>query len=111
MAKCILIKLPSDDEARARAGADISILFPTPKFWAKLTGTEEEKMIHLANKDVVTGAKYEIIDEADLPSDIEFRGAWEYQTGANEKTSEDLSLLDQLHYNKITQEYYDANSG
>jgi hypothetical protein len=111
MAKCILVKLPDDDDARTRVGADVSILFPTPKFLAKLTGTEEENMIHLADKDTVTGTKYEIIDVEDLPPDTEFRGAWEYTASANEKTSADLSLDDQLKYNKITQEYYDANTG
>ena len=84
-------------------------LIPAPKFLATLTGTEEEKLIHLANKDLPTGTKYEITDE-DL-SDRTFRNAWEYVAGASEKTSEDLSLEDQLKYNKITQEYYDANAG
>jgi hypothetical protein len=84
-------------------------LTPAPKFLAKLEGTEEEKMIHLANKDLPTGTKYEITDE-DL-SDRDFRNAWEYVAGANEKTSEDLSLDDQLKYNHITQEEYDANAG
>ena len=78
-------------------------------FLATLTGTEEEKLIHIANKDLPTGTKYEITD-ADL-SDRSFRNAWEYVAGANEKTSEDLSLDDQLKYNKITQEEYDANAG
>ena len=82
---------------------------PAPKFLAKLEGTEEEKLIHIANKDLPTGTKYEITD-ADL-SDRTFRMAWEYVAGASEKTSEDLSLDDQLKYNKITQEYYDANAG
>ncbi len=82
---------------------------PAPKFLATLTGTEEEKLIHLANKDLPTGTPYEITDE-DL-SDRTFRGAWEYVAGASEKTSEDLSLDDQLKYNKITQEEYDANAG
>jgi hypothetical protein len=83
---------------------------PAPKFLATLTGTDEEKMIHLANKDLPTGTKYEITD-ADL-SDRTFRNAWEYTAGASEKTSEDLSLDDQLKYNKITQqEYDDANGG
>jgi len=81
----------------------------SPEFLATLTGTEEEKLIHLANKDLPTGTKYEITDE-DL-SDRSFRNAWEYTAGANEKTSEDLSLDDQLKYNKITQEEYDANAG
>jgi len=82
---------------------------PAPKFLAKLEGTEEEKLIHIANKDLPTGTKYEITDE-DL-SDRSFRNAWEYVAGASEKTSEDLSLDDQLKYNHITQEEYDANAG
>ena len=95
-------------------------MIPAPKFLATLEGTDEEKMIHLANKDLPTGTLYEITDE-DL-SDRSFRNAWEYVAGADEKTSEDLSLDDQYKYNKltlaqqlehgyITQEYYDANAG
>ena len=86
-------------------------LWVAPEFMDTLTGTEEEKLIHLANKDLPTGTKYEIIgDDVDL-SDRTFRNAWEYVAGASEKTSEDLSLEDQLKYNKITQEEYDANAG
>ena len=80
-------------------------VIPAPKFLATLKGTEEEKLIHLANKNLSTGTKYEITDE-DL-SDRSFRNAWEYVAGASEKTSEDLSLDDQLKYNHITQEEYD----
>ena len=90
-------------------GGIAAVVIPTPKFLATLTGTDEEKMIHIANKDLPTGTKYEITDE-DL-SDRSFRNAWEYVAGAGEKTSADLSLEDQLKYNKITQEYYDANAG
>ena len=68
-----------------------------PKFLATLTGTEEEKLIHLANKTLPTGTKYEITD-ADL-SDRTFRGAWEYTAGASEKTSADLSAEDLAKYN------------
>jgi len=82
-------------------------LIPAPKFLAQLEGTIEEKLIHIANKDLPTGTKYEITDE-DL-SDRTFRNAWEYVAGSNEKTSEDLSLDDQLKYNHITQEEYDAS--
>ena len=79
-----------------------------PKFLATLEGTDEEKMIHLANKDLPTGTKYEITD-ADL-SDRTFRDAWEYTAGASEQTSADLSNEDKLKYNKMTQqEYDDAN--
>ena len=82
-------------------------LIPAPKFLATLEGTDEEKLIHLANKDLPTGTKYEITDED--TSDRSFRNAWEYVAGASEKTSEDLSLDDQLKYNRITQEEYDAS--
>ena len=84
-------------------------MIPAPNFLAQLEGTEEEKLIHIANKDLPTGTKYEITD-ADL-SDRSFRNAWEYVAGSDEKTSADLSLDDQLKYNHITQEYYDANAG
>ncbi len=98
-----------------------AVLIPTPKFLAQLTGTDEEKMIHLANKDLPTGTKYEIVADDYLPTDRSFRNAWEYVAGASEKTSEDLSLDDQYKYNRltleqqlehgyITQEYYDANA-
>ena len=86
------------------------VIIPTPKFLATLTGTDEEKMIHLANKQLPTGTKYEIIaDSVDL-SDRTFRDAWTYTAGASEKTSADLSDEDKLKYNKMTQqEYDDAN--
>ena len=84
-----------------------SVVTPAPKFLAELTGTLEEKLIHIANKDLPTGTKYEITD-ADL-SDRSFRDAWEYVAGASEQTSADLSLDDQLKYNHITQEVYDAS--
>jgi hypothetical protein len=70
---------------------------PTPEFLARLEGTEEEKLIHIANKDLPTGTKYEITD-ADL-SDRSFRNAWEYVAGASEKTSADLSAEDLAKYN------------
>ena len=72
-------------------------MIPAPRFLAQLTGTDEEKMIHLANKDLPTGTKYEITD-ADL-SDRSFRNAWEYVAGADEKTSADLSAEDLAKYN------------
>jgi hypothetical protein len=85
----------------------LSFLAPAPEFLATLTGTLEEKLIHIANKDLPTGTPYEITD-ADL-SDRSFRNAWEYVAGDSEQTSSDLSLDDQLKYNQITQEVYDAS--
>jgi len=75
------------------------VLTPTPKFLATLTGTDEEKLIHIANKDLPTGTKYEIIgDSVDL-SDRTFRDAWTYTAGSDEKTSADLSAEDLAKYN------------
>ena len=76
-----------------------AILTPAPKFLAQLEGTLEEKLIHIANKDLPTGTKYEIIgDDVDL-SDRTFRNAWTYTAGSDEKTSEDLSAEDLAKYN------------
>jgi len=76
-----------------------AVLIPAPKFLDTLTGTDEEKMIHLANKDLPTGTKYEIIaDSVDL-SDRAFRNAWEYTAGSDEKSSADLSEEDLAKYN------------
>ena len=66
-----------------------SVMVPAPKFLATLTGTDEEKIIYVANKDLPTGTKYEIIgDDVDL-SDRTFRNAWTYTAGDNERTSEE----------------------
>ena len=72
-------------------------MIPSPKFLAELTGTVEKKLIHIANKDLPTGTKYEITN-ADL-SDRTFRDAWEYTAGSSEKTSADLSAEDLTKYN------------
>ena len=86
----------------------LSVMTPAPKFLETLEGTLEEKLIHIANKDLPTGTPYEITDE-DL-SDRTFRDAWEYVAGDNELSSADLSLDDQLKYNQITQEEFDNAS-
>ena len=72
-------------------------LIPAPKFLDTLTGTLEEKLIHIANKDLPTGTAYEITDE-DL-SDRTFRDAWEYVAGASEQTSADLTEEELASYN------------
>jgi hypothetical protein len=77
-----------------------AVVVPAPKFLAQLEGTLEEKLIHIANKDLPTGTKYEIIaDSVDL-SDRTFRGAWEYTANAAvEKTSADLTAEELVEYN------------
>ena len=96
---------PSTD---SEGEAILAQMTPAPKFLETLTGTDEEKLIHIANKDLPTGTPYEITDE-DL-SDRTFRNAWEYVAGDNELSSADLSLDDQLKYNQITQEEFDNAS-
>ena len=77
-----------------------AVVTPTPKFLAQLEGTLEEKLIHIANKDLPTGTKYEIIaDSVDL-SDRAFRDAWTYTADASvEKTSADLTEEELASYN------------
>ena len=77
-----------------------AVLVPAPNFLAQLTGTLEEKLIHIANKDLPTGTKYEIIaDSVDL-SDRAFRDAWTYTADASvEKTSADLTEEELASYN------------
>jgi len=77
--------------------AIVAQIIPAPNFLAQLEGTEEEKLIHIANKDLPTGTKYEITD-AEL-TDRSFRDAWEYTAGSDEKTSADLSADDLAKYN------------
>jgi opacity protein-like surface antigen len=89
----------------------LSVLAPAPKFLAQLEGTETEKLIHIADKDLPSGTKYELVSDDYVPSDRSFRNAWEYVAGAEEQVSHDLSLDDQLKYNHITQEEYDATNG
>ena len=74
-------------------------LIPAPKFLETLEGTDEEKLIHVANKDLPTGTKYEIVEDDYPPSDKSFRDAWEYVSGGDEKTSADLSAEDLDKYN------------
>ena len=77
-----------------------AVVTPTPKFLAQLEGTLEEKLIHIANKQLPTGTKYEIIaDSVDL-SDRAFRDAWTYTADASvEKTSADLTAEELASYN------------
>jgi len=78
----------------------VAVVTPAPKFLAELEGTLEEKLIHIANKDLPTGTKYEIIaDSVDL-SDRAFRNAWTYTADASvEKTSADLTEEELASYN------------
>ncbi len=82
-----------------QASGVLGVLIPAPKFLDELSGTDEEKLIHIANKDLPTGTKYEIVTDDTPPSDRTFRNAWEYETGSDEKQSADLPAEDLEKYN------------
>ena len=82
-----------------QASGIVGVLVPAPKFLDQLTGTDEEKLIHIANKDLPTGTKYEIVADDVPPTDRTFRNAWEYETGSDEKTSADLTAEELKKYN------------
>ena len=78
----------------------MAVFIPAPKFLAELSGTIDEKLIHIANKQLPTGSKYELIDESVDLSDRTFRNAWEYTADASvEKTSADLNAAYLKLYN------------
>ena len=81
-----------------QASGIVGVLIPAPKFLNQLTGTDEEKLIHIANKDLPTGTKYEIVADDVPPTDRTFRNAWEYETGSDEKTSADLTAAELKNY-------------
>ena len=64
-------------------------LVGTPSFLAALMNsglTEDEAWEHVANKSLPVGTKYEIADTGELPLN-EFRNAWVYASGPDEKVS------------------------
>ena len=83
----------------AQSNGVLAVLTPAPKFLETLSGTEEEKLIHIANKDLPTGTKYEIVADDTVPSDRTFRNAWEYESSSDEKTSADLTDDELAKYN------------
>ena len=54
------------------------IIFPQETGIAVIHPTGELSVQETALKDVPTGVKYKIIDFSDLPTDLTFRNAWEY---------------------------------
>ena len=48
----------------------VAVLIPTPEY------LQDHTIEELAAKDVPEGAEFEIVEDADVPSDRTFRGAW-----------------------------------
>ena len=87
-----------------KADGTMVVFIPAPKKLSSLTGddfdTIDKKLIHIADKELPTGTKYELIDESVDLSDRTFRNAWEYTADASvEKTSADLSAEYLAKYN------------
>jgi len=87
-----------------KADGTMVVFTPAPKKLTSLTGSDfdtiDKKLIHIADKTIPTGTKYELIDESvDLSNRI-FRNAWEYTADASvERTSADLSAEELTKYN------------
>ena len=84
----------------------MSVMTPASSALVKLTqfDTIDKKLIHLADKSLPTGTKYELIDESVDLSDRTFRNAWEYTADASvEKTSADLSADELKEFNMSEQ--------
>ena len=87
-----------------KADGTMVVFTPAPKKLTSLTGSDfdtiDKKLIHIADKTIPTGTKYELIDESVDLSDRTFRNAWEYTADASvEQTSADLSAEDLAKYN------------
>ena len=59
------------------------IIYPHEAGISVLTPTGELPIEETALKDVPSGVKYKIIDASDLPSDRDFRNAWEFDFSEN----------------------------
>ena len=54
------------------------IIYPKETGIVEIFPTGALSLEETALKDVPTGVKYKIIDFSDLPTDLTFRNAWEY---------------------------------
>jgi len=51
----------------------VAVLIPSPEY------LQDHTIEELAAKDVPEGAKFEIVEDSDVPSDRTFRGAWTWE--------------------------------
>ena len=77
------------------------------EFKEMFSGTEEERLIHIANATLPDGTKYEVcpFEEVDM-EDRTIGAGWVYKATARERTSVALSEADQAIYdNKMNTRY------
>lgn len=58
----------------------LSIMSGSPQYLAALEGTDHEKMIQLASKDLPEGTPYSVVEDDSLPPWRGLRGAWGWDT-------------------------------
>ena len=76
------------------------------------SGTEEERLIHIANATLPDGTKFEVspFEQVDM-EDRTVGSGWIYKSTARERTSVAFSEVDQGAYDTITQNWYDTGRG
>ena len=74
-------------------------------------GTEEERLVHIANAELPNATSFEVSPFSD-PVDVEDRtigNNWKYKSTGRERTSVALSEADQTDYNAIKQGWLDRD--
>ena len=85
---------------------DVAVLNPKKSFKEQFPGTEEERLIHIANAELPDGNKFEVspFDTVDM-EDRTIGSDWIYKGTARERTSVAFSEEDQATYKTIKDEY------
>ena len=74
-------------------------------------GTEEERLIHIANAELPNATSFEVSPFSD-PVEVEDRtigNDWKYKSTGRERTSVALSEADQTTYDSIKQGWFDRD--
>jgi len=88
---------------------DVAVINPKKGFKEQFPGTEEERLIHIANGDLPEGTKFEVspFDTVDM-EDRTVGSDWIYKGTGRERTSVAFSEADQATYKTIKDEYLDT---
>ena len=88
---------------------NVATLSPEKGYKDLFSGTEEEKLIQIANAQLPDGTKYEVspFDEVDMEDRTVGRD-WIYKGTGRERTSVALNEADQLTYDNQEKAYVDA---
>jgi hypothetical protein len=85
---------------------DVAVIDPKKGFKEQFPGTEEERLIHLANAQLPDGTKFEVspFDTVDM-EDRTIGSDWIYKATARERTSVALSEVEQAAYTSTRDDY------